>query len=108
LAISTFSDLQELLDRFMAERRIQIEHSPHGAFWRINYVEFVTTNVPNVLPETRICVPRRPNESGVYLALAGLPPFDETTFPRMPPVEPFFSREDIKAVEQWITNGCRE
>jgi hypothetical protein len=108
MAIATYSELQRVLDRFVADQRIPIERSPHGAFWRITYMEFVTSNVPNVLPDTRICIPGRPSESGVYLALAGLPPFDDTTFPRMPPVEPFFSREDIKAVEQWIANGCHE
>ena len=108
MAITTFVEFKGLLDQFILVSRIPIDASPHGALWRVDYNTFITGNVPNVVPATRLCVPRSPGESGVYLALAGLPPFDDTTFPRMPPGGPFLANADVQAIFEWITNGCPE
>jgi hypothetical protein len=106
--VSSFADLQYVLNNFIQNNDIDIGASPHGAFWQTDYNTFTTGNVPNVQPAVRIVVPGDPAGSGIVQALSGLPPFDGSSFRRMPAGGPFLDDSSINQIRQWVQDGCPE
>jgi hypothetical protein len=54
---------------------------------------------------------KQPKQSNLYLALAGLPPFDGSELPQMPDTDAdpngrHATAEELAMVALWITNGC--
>ena len=85
--------------------------SPHGAFWqnktRSQFLAITTDNwgVPG-----RLVTPGQPRTSNLYLALAGIGPFDGSKLPQMPdttryPRARHATSEELAMVGAWITSG---
>jgi hypothetical protein len=117
-AITSFAQVKELLDKFVADNNIPISFAPHRAFWRtMTHDQFVNGNLPNVTnPDTgeplKILVVGNADASNLIMSLRGTPGtlFDPDTglIGRMPPSGPFMADDDIQRVAAWINAGAPE
>lgn len=116
MTISSYAQLQQYLTQILTsnvssqtgntEEADSENQSPHGAFWNtLAYDDFVNGNVPQLgLP---ILVKSNSASSNLILALKGLPPFDGSSFPRMPADgPPFLTDAQIAPIAAWIDAGC--
>jgi hypothetical protein len=105
----TFADIVQLLNMLSNGNA---EDAPHGAFWvgitRDAFVKIQTDDwgVPGPLVSLE-----KPLSSNLYLALAGLPPFDGSTLPQMPdtgaaPSARHATTSELQWVSTWISNGA--
>jgi len=75
----TFSDIQTLLDTLYANDP-NIGYSPHLAFWQNTTRDaFVAIQTGSWGPGGSLVVLGNPEKSNLYLALAGITPFDGST-----------------------------
>lgn len=99
--IESYADVQKMFDDYVKLNGIQIQSSPHHAFWStLTYEQFTTGNVPNV--GIRIVIPGKPEDSAIVQILEG-------TFqgiPEMPAGGPYFPEEQVKEFAQWVKNKC--
>lgn len=114
--INNYSDLQKLLNAFVAANSLTPGLAPHAVFWNsMTYQEFITGEVPNV-SGFKILIPGDPENSNLIMALAGTPnsPFDPNTgeIGQMPQPNPPYNTaspqqaEVIAAISDWIARKC--
>jgi hypothetical protein len=109
----TFTDIVSLLN-VLYNNDPNINDAPHGAFWkntdRDTFVARLTDpwGVPG-----RLVTLKNPNKSNLYLALAGLAPFDGSQLPQMPDTTPagypnarHATSDELKMVALWINNNA--
>jgi hypothetical protein len=118
MAITSYAQLQQWLTQILTknisassgqpEQTDAKNNAPHGAFWTtLSYSEFVNGEVPNV--GEPILIKSKSTQSNIILALKGLPPFEGSTFSRMPADgPPFLTDEEIAPIAAWIDAGCPE
>ena len=108
---TTFAQVQNALQTFVNQNNIPIASAPHGVMWaRGNtpaeqYQNFVTGDA---IPGYKILQPGSGATSNIILALSGLPPFDGSTFPQMPPGGPYLSADIVGQICGWIDNGAQQ
>lgn len=116
--INNYSDLQNLLNKFVAGSGVTPGLAPHKVFWNtLTHEEFITQDVPGV-PGFKILVVGNAAESNIIQALSGTPntPFDpndpNASIGQMPQPSPPYNAsaptqtDVIAALTDWINNGC--
>jgi hypothetical protein len=107
----TFSDIQTLLDTLYANDP-NIGYSPHLAFWQNTTRDaFVAIQTGSWGPGGSLVVLGNPEKSNLYLALAGITPFDGSQCNRMPdtsadPNGRYATPTELQMVATWITNNA--
>jgi hypothetical protein len=107
----TFSDIVQLLDTLI-NKDPNIGDAPHQIFWknttRDAFIQITTDNwgVPG-----KLVTLGNPNNSNLFLALSGLPPFDGSALPQMPDTSVDLKGRhatpgELTMVATWITNSC--
>ena len=81
-------------------------NAPHGAFWKtMSYTDFTNGSVFGL----QLVEKGNSANSNIIKALQGAPPFDGSTFMRMPADgPPYFTDPQIAEVAGWIDAGCPE
>lgn len=108
---TTFAQVQAALDNFVTTNNIPISSAPHGAMWKRGttpaeqYNNFVTGDAISGFP---ILVKGSGGTSNIILALLGLPPFDGSQFPQMPPGGPVLDPQIVGQICGWIDNGAQQ
>lgn len=113
--INNYSDLQNLLNKFVAGSGVTPGLAPHKVFWNtLTYEEFITQDVPGV-SGFKILVVGKAAESNIINALSGTPgtPFDPNgNIGQMPQPSPPYDAsvptqtDVIAALTDWINNNC--
>jgi hypothetical protein len=109
----TFSDIVNLLN-VLYNNDPDIGDAPHGAFWQNTTRDaFVAIKTDNWGVNGQLVTPGNPHASNMYLALAGLAPFDGSTLPQMPdttangdPNARHATPAELQLVSTWITNNA--
>jgi hypothetical protein len=111
IANPTFSDIMTLLNTLF-NKDPNIGDSPHGIFWqnttRDAFVKIRTDPWGATGPLVAL---GDPNGSNLYLALAGLAPFDGSEIEQMPdtgadPNARHATSDELQTVATWITNNA--
>jgi len=103
MAAPLFQDIVKLLDTL-----VPIKIGAHGNFWQnVTRDQFVVKSIFG----KKLIVGNDPNQSNLYLSLAGLPPFDGSENPQMPDTDScpkcrHATVDELKIVSTWITNGA--
>lgn len=113
LVFTTFAQVQSALQTFVTENNYPIAQAPHGNMWERgtteneHYHNFVTGNA---VGNYKILEPGNGEGSNIIKALrGGKPPFDGSTFPRMPAGGPPWLDDDIiDAISAWIDAGAKQ
>jgi hypothetical protein len=107
----TFADIVALLNA-LYNNDPNIDNAPHGTFWqnttRDAFVQIQTNNWGVNGPLVAL---GNPKGSNLFLALAGLPPFDGSDLPQMPdtgadPAGRHATQAELQMVSTWITNNA--
>ncbi|OBF36084.1 hypothetical protein A5724_14060 [Mycobacterium sp. ACS1612] len=105
MVINTFREVVDILDAAVNGPETVVG-PPHHAFWRgVTRDEFVTMK----LLGHPILVSGDGAHSNLILSLKGEPPFGSgpgAEFPRMPVGFDPVPDDSIRAIEQWINDGC--
>ena len=117
-----FADICALLDQLVPTDDNNINSAPHLAFWRSgnpppnNYISrnaFIAITTGNWGgPSGSLVTPNNAQQSYLYLALSGKPPFDGSQgTPQMPdtandPKARHATSDELSMVETWINNGA--
>ncbi|MGB8843092.1 MAG: hypothetical protein WCC64_18710 [Aliidongia sp.] len=115
-ALTTFADVQEALETYVNTYGYPVDEAPHGRMWKRGatmdeqYKNFITQDA---ITGFKILEVGSSRTSNIILALRGLPPFDGSTFPRMPvgagaPNRPFLDAFTIAAISDWIDKGAKQ
>lgn len=112
-AFKSFQEVHDALQQYVNTNGIPIVRAPHRNMWemgdtlREKYNYFVTQDA---IPHFKILVAGQSQKSNIILALEGRPPFDGSTFMRMPPGNgvryPYLAQAVIDAIAAWIDNGA--
>jgi hypothetical protein len=106
----TFAEIAALLDTLI-NNDPNISSAPHATFWRnTTRDKFVQIQTDTWGAPGALITLGQPEKSNLYLALAGLPPFDSFP-PQMPdtdsaPNARHATTSELKMVSTWITNNC--
>ena len=109
--LNNYSDVQTLLNNFVAAYNVPVPQAPHGIFWQtLSYEEFVTGNVPNI----GIPILTKGDSSTSYIIeiLKGAITVEGTTIPQMPrPNPPYDSGSPtqdqvVQQLAAWIDADC--
>jgi hypothetical protein len=116
MALTSFAAVQKFFNDFIDAHNIQIAGAPHHAFWNTSYDTFVNGDVPNVSdPNNNNPIPVLTKGDGAHsniiYALSGTPgtlwdPNNPAGFGQMPYGGPYFSKDQIQELSDWITAGC--
>jgi hypothetical protein len=107
----TFNDIVTLLNA-LYNNDPNINNAPHGAFWQnTNRNAFVQIKTDNWGVNGALVTLGNPQKSNLYLALAGLPPFDGSVLSQMPdtdddPTARHATAAELQMVSTWITNNA--
>lgn len=105
--LNSYQDVQAFFNDFIAANQIDIDSSPHGAFWNtLTYDQFVNGNVPGVAGSVRILVSGNSADSNLVKILKGPLTVNGRTFRRMPGGGPFMTDDMIASLADWIDRGC--
>jgi len=102
-AATQFADIVALLNVL-----VPVAIGSHGNFWQnVTRDQFVAKKVFGRI----LVVPGDVSKSNLFLALAGMPPFDGTGFARMPdvvavPQARYATPAELQLVGDWITAGA--
>lgn len=105
----TFSDIVTLLNT-LYNNDPNIDNAPHGTFWQNTTRDaFVAIQTDNWGVTGPLVALGDPQTSNLYLALAGLTPFDGSDLPQMPdtsadPNGRHATSDELRMVSTWITN----
>jgi hypothetical protein len=86
--------------------------APHHAFWQgVTRDAFVAIQTDRWGVNGPLITPGNPQASNLFLALAGLPPFDGSVLPQMPdvgnaPTSRLATPNEVELVSSWITAGA--
>jgi hypothetical protein len=109
-AFQTFAEVQTALQNFVTTNNYPIASAPHGVMWAKGKTEadqYAYFTTQDAIPGFPIMQVGSGGTSNIILALSGLPPFDGSTFPQMPPSgPPFLDQNTILMISNWITNGA--
>ena len=114
-AVPSFADIQNLLDTLVPPSDNNIQSAPHQRFWRTTPTNtrdgFVNFDTSQWGQPGRLITPGDPNKSNLYLALAGLAPFDGSVQNQMPDVNADFNatlatKDQLDRISTWIKNGA--
>jgi hypothetical protein len=99
-----YQRIQQILDQAVHGNVI----GAHGPFWRtLDRDGFVNKSVFGVPLIVKNAAGKfDPDLSNLVLALEGKPPFDGSSFPRMPVGYPPVPQAQIGEIRKWITDGC--
>jgi hypothetical protein len=108
-----FADIVSLLNT-LYNNDPNIDSAPHGAFWQNTTRDaFVATKTDAWGIPGALVTPNNPNQSNLYLALAGIAPFDGTSLPQMPDTTPngfpnarHATPDELTTVSNWIKGGA--
>jgi hypothetical protein len=108
--LTSYADVQKLLDAFVQSAGVTPANAPHGVFWHdLTYEQFVNGNVPGVSqPQTyKILVKGSAKDSNIIQILSGMGSAYQN-FGQMPqPNPPYPGQQDlINSLSQWINAGC--
>jgi hypothetical protein len=98
-----FADIVNLLNTL-----VPVKIGAHGNFWQNTTRDvFVAKSVFGI----PLIVGTDPNASGLYKALAGLAPFDGSSFPQMPDTGScnqcrHATADELALVAKWVTSGA--
>jgi hypothetical protein len=99
-----YQRIQQILDQAVNGETI----GAHGAFWRLldrdGFVNKSVYGVPLIVKDA--AGKFDPDLSNLVLALQGRPPFDGSSFPRMPVGYPQVPGPQIDEIRQWISEQC--
>jgi hypothetical protein len=109
----TFTDIVTLLNA-LYNNDPDIGDAPHGAFWQnTNRNAFVAIQTDNWGVSGALVTVGNPQTSNLYLALAGLRPFDGSTLPQMPdttangdPNARHATPAELQLVSKWIEQNA--
>ncbi len=107
----TFSDIVTLLNT-LANNDPNIGSAPHAAFWQNTTRDaFVQIQTDDWWVTGPLVALQNPKGSNLYLALAGITPFDGSVVPRMPdtgadPNGRYATDDELQMVATWITNNA--
>lgn len=82
-------------------------HDGQRRFWELPLDQFVALTIYGV-KLVAAPGPNRGANSGLIKALKGEPPFDGSTFDRMPLARPPVAPSDIQFIQDWIDAGCKD
>jgi hypothetical protein len=105
----TFTDIVNLLST-LVNNDPNIGDAPHGAFWMNTTRDaFVAIQTDNWGVPGNLVTLGNPKASNLYLALAGITPFDGSQLPQMPdtdadPKGRHATTAELQMVSTWITN----
>lgn len=105
----TFTNIVNLLNTLSNGNA---EDAPHGAFWSgVTRDAFVKIQTDNWGVNGPLISLGQPQGSNLYLALAGLAPFDGSVLPQMPDTGAASSARhataaELQLVSAWISNGA--
>ena len=103
--LSSYADVQALIDSFVTNNGIDLSGSPHGTFWTMDYDSFVTGDVPGARG-VKILVKGNADHSNLVQILKGPITVGGRNFEQMPAGGPFMSADMINALADWINRGC--
>jgi hypothetical protein len=109
----TFADIVALLNTLF-NNDPSIGDAPHGAFWQTNTRDaFVAIQTDAWGIAGPLVALKNPKQSNMYLALAGLGPFDGSQLPQMPDTTPngdpnarHATTAELAMVAAWINNNA--
>jgi hypothetical protein len=109
----TFTDVVNLLN-VLYNNDPNIDDAPHGAFWKNKTRDdFVKIKTDDWQVSGPLITLKDLNKSNLYLALAGLAPFDGSSLPQMPdttangdPNARHATPDELKMVASWINNNA--
>lgn len=107
----TFAEIVALLNT-LYNNDPNIANAPHGRFWQNTTRDaFVQIRTDNWGVDGELVALGNPHGSNLFLALAGLPPFDGSALPQMPdtdadPAGRHATSQELQMVATWITNGA--
>jgi len=108
MAFNSYAEVQAFFAQYVEEHSIDIDGSPHEAFWDFSYDDFVNGNVPNVLnafgQKVKILQSGDSANSNIVNILKG----SISGFRQMPANGPFMSEEQVGELAGWIDNNCPE
>jgi hypothetical protein len=105
-ALNSYKDVQDFFNSFISANQIDIDASPHLAFWNdLTYDQFVNGDVPNVVG-VKILVSGNSADSNLIKILKGSLTVGGQSFRRMPGGGPFTDAEMIASLADWIDRGC--
>ncbi|HEV2172760.1 MAG TPA: hypothetical protein VGR71_04295 [Nitrospira sp.] len=105
----TFTDIVKLLNTLSNGNA---DDAPHGAFWvGVTRDQFVAIQTDNWGVNGPLITLGNPQASNLYLALAGLAPFDGSGLPQMPdtgaaPSSRHASTTELQMVSTWILHNA--
>lgn len=106
-----FSDIVSLLNALYGGDP-NIDNAPHGAFWQnTTRNSFVAIRTDDWGASGALVTPGNAKTSNLYLALAGINPFDGSVLPQMPDTQAdpngrHATASELQMVETWITNNA--
>jgi hypothetical protein len=104
-----FADIVNLLDTLANGNG---DSAPHHAFWQGTTRDiFVAMQTDPWGEPGPLVTVGNPQTSNLYLALAGLSPFDGSGLPQMPdvnqaPTSRYATPDELNLVSKWITTGA--
>jgi hypothetical protein len=107
----TFNDIVTLLNT-LYNNDPNIDDAPHGAFWQnTTRNAFVQIQTDHWGVQGPLVTLGNPQQSNLYLALAGLAPFDGSVLPQMPDTGAdatarHATTAELLMVATWITNNA--
>jgi hypothetical protein len=110
-AVPNFSDIVDLLN-VLYNKDPNIDDAPHGAFWQNTTRDvFVARKTDAWGVAGALVTLGNPNKSNLYLALAGIAPFDGSQLPQMPDTDAdpdgrHANKAEWEMVATWITNNA--
>jgi hypothetical protein len=97
MPITSFKDVQKLFSN------VDASGAPHGNFWqKLTYEQFINGNVPGINPPMKILVVGKPEQSVLIQAISD----DDFQYGRMPLGGPYYSKQEIDDLADWIKKGC--
>lgn len=109
--VKTYADVEKMFNEYIKDNPINIEGSPHKAFWNLGYQNFVTGNAYKGIKTVDCQTPSSKN-SNLIAILKGIKPLPHSTagfYPgQMPAGGPYFPKKQIDNLAAWIDAGCKE
>ena len=113
--LNSYTAVQQFMTQIVTQNNetAELQGSPHLGFWSaLNYDQFTTGNIPNVLDPNGNPMPILTKgtsaQSNIIMALQGTGPIFGPTgaYDQMPPRGPKFTPDQIKSIANWIDAGC--
>ncbi len=107
-AVNTYADVQKMFTEYVADNPVNINGSPHLAFWDMDYTFFTTMDAPNTGIKIVDCKLGSKQSNLIAILRGETPPHASYNPGQMPQGGPYFPAEQIDNLAAWIDAGCTE